>query len=129
MIGEPATDTRTWPHPELDRGSYLAHYGLTAPWTLWLLRQLPELAALTPSELRRPLRRPPCPQCGQPMAWRPEKWVCYQHYEPVTLPQKARIGPPPKWPGNPDLLSMVGQDIDCAWDPDQDGYVITRMQE
>ncbi len=112
---------------ELDGGSYLAHYGIMNPWTIWLLSKSPELVGMTPSRLNRADSRPHCRLCGQPMSPRPEGWVCYRHEEPVRRRRKMDV-PDVKWaPNQPSAVSLIGKEVDVEWDPEQGGYVIVEV--
>ena len=113
--------------PELDRGSYVSHYGLLNPWTLWLLRRAPELVALRPSELRAPKQALLCPKCRYPMVARPGGYVCYHHDPPVRC-RTALEAPKLRWaPHQPSALSLVGEDVDIEWSPELGGYVVVPL--
>jgi hypothetical protein len=120
-------------HTELDGGSYLAHYGIKNPWTLWLMRQAPELVALTPSELHHSDSAPKCRQCWSPMVPRDGAWRCYHHDPPVTRRTRLPV-PDVRWvPGQPSALSLIGKDVDVAYMDDpitgEKGYVVVPFKE
>jgi len=121
-------------HPELDGGSYLSTYGLLSPWTLWLLARAPELVAVRPSDLRRGVDVPHCPDrfCGMPMVKRAGSYACYRHSEPIRLRDPLQ-SPEPRWmPGQPSALSLVGKEVDIIWsaEPDQpSGYLIVEAEK
>jgi hypothetical protein len=119
---------------ELDRGSYLSHYGLLSPWSIWLLQRAPEVLALTPSELRAGLRpRPNCPSCGQPMRQRPREWVCFYHEPPVRAREHLPVADV-KWADEDlDVLALIGKDVDVVWVDDpltgEKGYRIVPFDQ
>lgn len=117
-------------YAELDRGSYLTHYGLLNPWSLWILQRAPQLLGLRPSELRTAPPLMSCPDCRLPMSPRPNGWMaCYRHSKPI----RRRLGieteiPPVKWaPGEPSALSVVGEDVDIKWSPERGGYIMVPL--
>lgn len=106
----------------VDNGhSFAGKYGLGNPTVTWLInRGYGELVALTPAEMQRPEVAPVCRaqreesryggepkqwfwtkregQCGRPMLYRTEGWVCYEHESPVRVkrpPRLQKIPPPP----------------------------------
>ena len=124
-------------HIELDGGSYLAHYGIRNPWTLWLLRQAPELLGHTPTTLRTRDLRPICPACWlyppQRMLRRGAEWVCYKHDPPVRRRAKLDV-PDLEWAdGQPSALSLIGKDVDVVYMDDlvtgEKGYVVVPFKE
>jgi hypothetical protein len=118
----------TKPPTALDGGSYLTHYGLLNPWSLWLARAAPEHLGNQPHTLSRHDSRPPCPDpwCRHRMVARDGYWKCYRHNPPRVLRAKLPV-PDVKWaPGQPPALSLIGKDIDIEWSPEQGGYVVKR---
>lgn len=112
---------------ELDRGSYVSHYGLTNPWTLWLLKRAPELVALRPSEFRAAKAAPACPDCRCFMVPRPGGYACYRHEPPVRWRPALEV-PKVKWaPHQPSALSLIGEDVDIEWSPELGGYVVVPL--
>ena len=121
-------------HIELDRGSYLAHYGFLSPWSIWLLQRAPEVLGLTPSELRAGLRpRPTCPSCRQPMRQRPGEWSCFYHDPPVRLRERLLVADAVWADGQPSALSLIGKDVDVVYMDDlvtgEKGYIVVPFKE
>jgi len=61
----------------------MAVYGLTGPWTGWLIGRAPHLVAEAASELTRPETPQRCPnqKCRAAMVRRPGAWKCYRREE------------------------------------------------
>ena len=84
--------------------SYMAVYGLTGPWTGWLIGRAPHLVAEAASELTRPETPQRCPnqKCRAAMVRRPGAWKCYRREEheetiavlvPERFPHSPRLTP------------------------------------
>ena len=78
--------------PAHDR-SYLGVYGLSNPWSIWLLGRMSEVMAQHPADLVTGAQPPLCPGrdsmgrlCSVRMLPRPGGWKCYQHKIPVGVP-------------------------------------------
>jgi hypothetical protein len=74
-------------HSPIADNSYMGTYGITNPWTGWIMGQAPHLVAETPAMLLRPEAPPRCPECGADMHRRIGAWKCYHHEEPVIVPE------------------------------------------
>lgn len=118
----------------VDNGHTLAgKYGFTNPIIGWLInRGYGELVALTTDELQAEEISPKCQgrlarlnkrgewepddtdrRCLQPMRYRPEGWVCYEHAEPVREPRAPRLQkiPPPPFSWH----DVVGKEVDLVY--------------
>ena len=139
----------TWKDNE---GSFAGLYGLANPITTWLIgRGFGELVALTPEEMRREEKPPSCRaqkeepprtqggrwrklsnKCEQPMRYRAEGWVCYEHKEPVRVPRAMRLQEAPKlidYGHGPEafkgftpqqLVELADKEIDVVYASDND---------
>ena len=100
--------------------SYLSVYGITNPWTAWLLARQSELLAEDATSFYRGQIVPPlCPGPHRPfvkpprMHWRPGAFKCYLHDEPVEISIDAEFEPAP----DIDVLSKLDKMLDYVWDP------------
>lgn len=96
--------------------SYLSTYGVTNPWTAWLLRYDSAIVALDADAItRRPLRALTCLRHKVPkrMSYRPGAWKCYDHAEPVVVLIKPTIPEAPRI----NALAMINDMLDYQYDP------------
>ena len=114
MSGKSLTDgLRAFQDP-----SYLSTYGVTNPWTCWLLAQQSELvaedaASFSVSNVAAP--KCPKPRCRQRMSWRPGAYKCYRHDPPIVIAVEATLPVAPEF----DALAAAaaGKALDYAWNP------------
>lgn len=120
----------------VDNGtSFASLYGLSNPVTTWLInRGYGELVALAPEEMQRPEASPSCKaqkeapyqkrdgswawqrlpgQCGGPMRYRPEGWVCYEHEKPVRVKRAPRMQKLPEPPFS--TFDVIGKTVELHY--------------
>lgn len=100
--------------------SYLSTYGITNPWSAWLVGADSSVLSYTVNELvHQPIDIPFCPdplgEHAQPirMLYRPGAWKCYQHDSPVMIPIETQIERAPEI----DVLSRTDKMLDYRWNP------------
>ena len=107
--------------------SYLSVYGITNPWTVWLLARQSELLAEDATSFHQgQIVAPLCPSPEHRMSWgskvprmnwRPGAFKCYLHEEPVEVSIDAEFERAPEL----DVLSKTDKMLDYVWDPGRPG--------
>jgi len=110
------------PAPDAGR-SYLGHYSIVNPWTVWLLNRAPELLTEPASRLTRTDAYAPLCHIGRPhrMVLRPGEWVCYLHDVRVKIEPKYERAP------KADVLSRTAEMLDYVWDDLEGRYAIVSL--
>ncbi len=94
--------------------SYLDTYGITNPWSVWLLNRHPEQLADDAAAFSESRVIPPgCPRCPNRMEWRPGAFKCYLHDPPSEIPIKHEYAKAPRL----DVLSKLDKTLDYVWNP------------
>lgn len=108
--------------------SYLSTFGITNPWTIWLLGADSALVAYDADAItRRPLKVPDCPgshKIPKRMSYRPGAFKCYDHPEPVVVLIKPEI---PRAP-NVNALALTGKMLDYQYDHETGRWHVVPLE-